>query len=105
LKRASSRRAKKRRKYTKRNPEKVRPGVVTEIIQPMRVFVWFCPRKGCPRNSFAERFQATVEGFLMEQVNRHIAMHDRQDKTAQRKSDIAAKTEAFGATNSGGQTT
>jgi len=91
LKRAKS----KPRKTPARNPEKLEPGTVHEIIQPMKVFVWMCPRKGCIRNIWAEHFQATVEAFLMVQVNRHMEMHEREDATEKRMSDIATKAQAF----------
>ena len=61
----------------------------------MRVFVWMCPRKGCIRNVWAERFQATVEAFLMVQVGRHVDMHEREDATEKRMSDIATKSQSF----------
>jgi len=90
---------KRRKSYSKRvkteNYEKLERGTIHEIIQPIKVYVWICPRKGCVHGNFAERFQATVEGFLMVQVNSHIGMHEREDATEKRMSDIDVKTKAF----------
>jgi len=91
MKRAKS----KRRKSPRAPSEKLEPGTVHEIVQPVKVYVWMCPRKGCVRNLWAERFQATVEAFLMVQVDRHVGMHEREDSTEKRMSDIATKAKAF----------
>lgn len=91
LKRARS----KKRRGRPRDPEKLEKGVVHEMVQPVKVFVWICPREKCVKGTFAERFQATVEGFLMVQVNSHIGMHEREDATEKRMSEIAGKAQAF----------
>jgi hypothetical protein len=85
----------KSRKGRKSNVEKLERGVVHEIIQPVKVYVWICPRPKCIRGTWAERFQATVERFLMVQVDRHIGMHEREDATEKRMSDIDTKTKTF----------
>jgi hypothetical protein len=94
LKRASSKKRKPKARKP-RNPERLERGVVHEIIQPVKVYVWMCPREKCPKNAWADRFQATVEAFLDVQVNSHVRMHEREDNAQKNLEAMRAKAQTF----------